>query len=92
MTFDHRVIGIILLIGIVKKNAIMMIDFALQPSATRQGAARRDIRSVPAALPPDHDDDDVRDPGALPLMIGWGELSSGIARHHDSQRPHLPRH
>ena len=30
-----RLIGIILLIGIVKKNAIMMIDFALE--AERQG-------------------------------------------------------
>ena len=29
------IIGIILLIGIVKKNAIMMIDFARRPSATR---------------------------------------------------------
>ena len=29
------IIGIILLIGIVKKNAIMMIDFALQAERTR---------------------------------------------------------
>ena len=34
------VIGIILLIGIVKKNAILMIDFAL--AAERGGASRRD--------------------------------------------------
>ena len=34
-------IGIILLIGIVKKNAIMMIDFALRPSAARARRPRR---------------------------------------------------
>ncbi len=52
-------IGIILLIGIVKKNAIMMIDFALD--AERNGgqvAARGDLPGLPAALPADHDDDD----------------------------------
>ena len=38
-------IGIILLIGIVKKNAIMMIDFALQAGARRAvGRARRSSR------------------------------------------------
>ncbi len=51
-------IGIILLIGIVKKNAIMMIDFALEAERERgQGARRGDLPGVPAALPPDHDDD-----------------------------------
>ena len=33
------IIGIVLLIGIVKKNGIMMVDFALMPSAKRQDAA-----------------------------------------------------
>jgi multidrug efflux pump len=68
-------IGIILLIGIVKKNAIMMIDFALQ--AERQGLATKDaitqaclLRFRPimmttfAALF-----------GALPLAFGTGEGS-----------------
>jgi len=32
------IIGIVLLIGIVKKNAIMMIDFACRPNATRERA------------------------------------------------------
>ncbi len=51
-------IGVILLIGIVKKNAIMMIDFALDAERTRRPAlARRDLRGLPAALPADHDDD-----------------------------------
>ncbi len=67
------IIGIILLIGIVKKNAIMMIDFALD-AQREQGLAPRDaifqacllrfrpiMMTTMAALL-----------GALPLMIGWG--------------------
>jgi multidrug efflux pump subunit AcrB len=34
------IIGIILLIGIVKKNAIMMIDFALEAERTGHEPAR----------------------------------------------------
>ena len=50
-------IGIILLIGIVKKNAIMMIDFALD-AERKEGKppAGSDLPGVPAALPADHDD------------------------------------
>jgi len=70
------IIGIILLIGIVKKNAIMMIDFALH-AERNEGKAPRDaifeacllrfrpimMTTMSAIL------------GALPLMIGWGEGS-----------------
>ncbi len=70
------IIGIILLIGIVKKNAIMMIDFALD-AERHDGLAPRDaifqacllrfrpimMTTMAAIL------------GALPLMIGWGEGS-----------------
>jgi len=70
------IIGIILLIGIVKKNAIMMIDFALD-AERNHGLAPRDaiyqacllrfrpimMTTMSAIL------------GALPLMIGWGEGS-----------------
>jgi multidrug efflux pump len=70
------IIGIILLIGIVKKNAIMMIDFALDAERD-EGMAPRDaifqacllrfrpimMTTMAAIL------------GALPLMIGWGEGS-----------------
>ena len=46
------VIGIILLIGIVKKNAIMMIDFALDAERTRGAQpARGDLPGGAAALP-----------------------------------------
>jgi len=67
------VIGIILLIGIVKKNAIMMIDFALEAERT-EGKSPRDaiyeacllrlrpiLMTTMAALL-----------GALPLMLGTG--------------------
>jgi multidrug efflux pump len=69
-------IGVILLIGIVKKNAIMMIDFALAAErgqglsphdAIRQAALTRFrpimMTTFAAIL------------GAVPLAIGWGEGS-----------------
>ncbi len=52
------IIGIILLIGIVKKNAIMMIDFAIDAERNEgKSAARRDPPGRAAALPADPDDD-----------------------------------
>ena len=68
------IIGIILLIGIVKKNAIMMIDFALQAEREEGKPPREAIHQAAllrfrpilmttfAALF-----------AALPLMLGWGE-------------------
>ena len=51
-------IGVILLIGIVKKNAIMMIDFAIDAERDAGArAARGHLPGLPAALPADHDDD-----------------------------------
>jgi len=70
------IIGIILLIGIVKKNAIMMIDFALHAERNEGMGPREAIHKAAllrfrpilmttlAALF-----------GALPLMLGWGEGS-----------------
>jgi multidrug efflux pump len=67
-------IGVILLIGIVKKNAIMMIDFALDAERSRNLSSRAAIfeacllrfrpimMTTMAALL-----------GALPLAIGFGE-------------------
>jgi len=68
------IIGIILLIGIVKKNAIMMIDFAITAEREEHKSAREAIHQAAllrfrpilmttlAALF-----------AAVPLMIGWGE-------------------
>lgn len=68
------IIGIILLIGIVKKNAIMMIDFALDAQRNEGKAPREAIHQAAllrfrpilmttlAALF-----------AAVPLMLGWGE-------------------
>jgi len=70
-------IGIVLLIGIVKKNAIMMIDFAIEaqragdrtPSAAILEAASVRFRPIMmttmAALM-----------GAIPIAVGWGAGAS----------------
>ena len=58
--FDLSVIaliGIILLIGIVKKNGIMMVDFAIQAERDQHLPPEAvDPQGLPAALPADHDD------------------------------------
>ncbi len=51
-------IGIILLIGIVKKNGIMMIDFAMHAERDERLHRRSDPPGVPAAVPADPDDHD----------------------------------
>ncbi|OIQ71959.1 multidrug resistance protein MdtC [mine drainage metagenome] len=68
------IIGIILLIGIVKKNAIMMIDFAIDAERNQGRSPRQAIHQAAmlrfrpilmttlAALF-----------AAVPLMLGWGE-------------------
>jgi multidrug efflux pump len=69
-------IGIILLIGIVKKNAIMMIDFALVAERDHGLAPREAIRS--AALTrfrPIMMTTFAAILGAVPLAVGWGEGS-----------------
>ena len=55
-------IGIILLIGIVKKNGIMMVDFAISAERDEHLPAEAAIRKAAMlAVPPDHDDDDGGD-------------------------------
>jgi len=67
------IIGIILLIGIVKKNAIMMIDFALDAERT-QGKSPREAIHQAALLRfrPILMTTLAAIFGALPLMLGWG--------------------
>ena len=65
------IIGIVLLIGIVKKNAIMMIDFALDAEREQGMAPRaRDPPGLPAALPADPDDDFRRAAGRAAADAG----------------------
>ena len=55
------IIGIILLIGIVKKNGIMLVDFAISAERDRHMAPHDAIREACLlALPPDPDDDGGR--------------------------------
>ena len=87
-------IGIVLLIGIVKKNAIMMIDFALE-AEREQGMSPREaihqacllrfrpiMMTTMAALL-----------GGLPLALGTRHRrrAAPAARHHDRRRPAASR-
>ena len=76
------IIGIVLLIGIVKKNAIMMIDFALVAERQEGKSTRgRDLRSLHVALPADPDDDHG---GAVRRACRW---RSAPARVRNCGRP-----
>ena len=65
------IIGIILLIGIVKKNAIMMIDFALA-AERNEGKNSYDsiVEACLLALPPDPDDHHGRAAGSVAARAG----------------------
>ena len=55
----YAFVGVIMLVGLVKKNGIMMIDFAIEARRERDDERRRrDLRGLPRPLPADHDDDD----------------------------------
>ena len=81
-------IGIILLIGIVKKNAIMMIDFALETERAGKSSGRIDLRSVRSPLPPHHDDHHGRAAGRIAAGPGHrhGIGAEASAGHHDCRR------
>jgi len=49
---------VIMLVGLVKKNGIMMIDFAIEARRHRNLDAAEAIYEAVRAFPPDHDDDD----------------------------------
>ena len=46
-----------MLVGIVKKNAIMMIDFAIEAERKEGKTARDAILEAAGPVPSDHDDD-----------------------------------
>ena len=67
-------IGVILLIGIVKKNAIMMIDFALaRQRQGHTGAAQAIYRACNLRLRPILMTTLAAAVGALPLALGQGD-------------------
>ena len=84
-------IGIILLIGIVKKNAIMMIDFALEAERDQGMEPRRGhLPGLPAPLSSDHDDDDGG-PAWRRTARAWhrnGQRTPPPAGNHHRRRPH----
>src|SRR6185436_18606363 len=67
------IIGIILLIGIVKKNAIMMIDFAIDAERTQNKSAREAIHQAALLrLRPILMTTFAALFAAVPLMLSWG--------------------
>jgi multidrug efflux pump subunit AcrB len=62
-----------MLFGVVKKNAIMMIDFAIEER--RHGANPHDaiFKGCLMRFRPDHDDDGGGAGGTLPIAFGYGE-------------------
>jgi len=68
------IIGIILLIGIVKKNAIMMIDFAIDAERTEGKSARDAIHQAALLrLRPILMTTLAALFAAVPLMLSWGD-------------------
>jgi multidrug efflux pump subunit AcrB len=72
-------IGIILLIGIVKKNAIMMIDFALEVERTGKSAEESIYEAALIRFRPIMMTTAAAMLGALPLALGRG-VGSEIRR------------
>ena len=86
----YAFVGVIMLVGLVKKNGIMMVDFAIEARRTRgKIAARRDLRRLPRALPADHDDDDGGAGGhaADRARLGRGRRGAPAARPRGRRRP-----
>ena len=68
------IIGVILLMGIVKKNGILLVDFAIEAERGGMTPEAAIMESLPQALPPHpHDNICSQALGALsPLVLGWG--------------------
>ncbi len=69
----YAYVGVIMLVGLVKKNAIMMIDFALD-AERREGKSPRDaiIEACSVRFRPIMMTTMAALMGTLPIAIGWG--------------------
>jgi hydrophobic/amphiphilic exporter-1 (mainly G- bacteria), HAE1 family len=69
----YAFVGIIMLVGLVKKNAIMMIDFALE-AERREGKSARDaiLEACSVRFRPIMMTTMAALMGTLPIAIGWG--------------------
>ncbi|MGH7613848.1 MAG: efflux RND transporter permease subunit [Gemmatimonadales bacterium] len=69
----YAFVGIIMLVGLVKKNAIMMIDFAIE-AERREGKSPRDaiIEACSVRFRPIMMTTMAALMGTLPIAIGWG--------------------
>jgi HAE1 family hydrophobic/amphiphilic exporter-1 len=75
----YAFLGLILLIGVVKKNAIMMIDFALEAQRNQQLDARTAIlQACSLRFRPIMMTSCAALFGTLPIALGWG--ASGASR------------
>ena len=69
----YAFVGLIMLIGIVKKNAIMMIDFALTPSGKMGNPVRSHLSGMSGPFPSHHDDHHGGPYGHPPDCTRFGE-------------------
>jgi HAE1 family hydrophobic/amphiphilic exporter-1 len=69
----YAFVGIIMLVGLVKKNAIMMIDFALE-AERREGKSARDaiLEACSVRFRPIMMTTMAALMGTLPIAVGWG--------------------
>jgi len=69
----YSLVGMIMLIGIVKKNAIMMIDFAIEAERTEHSTPEQAIvKAASVRFRPIMMTTMAALMGALPIAIGWG--------------------
>ena len=73
----YSLVGMIMLIGIVKKNAIMMIDFAIESERTDHSTPEQAIvKAASVRFRPIMMTTMAALMGALPIAIGWGAGAS----------------